>query len=108
VTALQAHSETLKADIEMLKAVLAAAEARADRVITEFVALAEERSRSLWRRACLAEAKFSPSSFDSNRLPRQSPPGDTGFGGARPHAVRPRTARTIQINKHAPMNPAIR
>jgi len=29
--ALQAHSETLKADIEMLKAVLAAAEARADR-----------------------------------------------------------------------------
>jgi len=31
VTALQAHSETLKADIEMLKAALAAAEARADR-----------------------------------------------------------------------------
>ena len=30
---------------------------------------------------------------------------DTEFG---PHAVRPRTARTIQINKHAPMNPAIR
>ena len=27
---------------------------------------------------------------------------------ARLHAVRPRTARTIQINKHAPMNPAIR
>jgi hypothetical protein len=31
-----------------------------------------------------------------------------GFGGASPHAVRPRTARTIQINKHAPMNPAMR
>ena len=29
-------------------------------------------------------------------------------GGARPHAVRPRSARTIQISKHAPMNPAIR
>ena len=28
--------------------------------------------------------------------------------GARPHAVRPRTARTIQISKHAPMKPAIR
>ena len=27
--------------------------------------------------------------------------------GASPHAVRPRTMRTIQINKHAPMNPAI-
>jgi hypothetical protein len=26
----------------------------------------------------------------------------------RPHAVRPRTVRTIQINKQAPMNPAIR
>ena len=32
----------------------------------------------------------------------------TTSGGASPHAVRPRTARTIQINKHAPMNPAIR
>ena len=30
------------------------------------------------------------------------------FFGARPHAVRPRNARTIQINKHAPMTPAIR
>jgi isopentenyl diphosphate isomerase/L-lactate dehydrogenase-like FMN-dependent dehydrogenase len=29
-------------------------------------------------------------------------------GGARPHAVRPRSARTSQISKHAPMNPAIR
>jgi hypothetical protein len=28
--------------------------------------------------------------------------------GARPHAVRPRSARTIQISKHAPTNPAIR
>ena len=28
--------------------------------------------------------------------------------GARLHALRPRNARTIQINKHAPMNPAIR
>jgi hypothetical protein len=30
------------------------------------------------------------------------------FGRARSHAVRPRTVRTIQINKQAPMNPAIR
>ena len=29
-------------------------------------------------------------------------------GGVRPHAVRPRSARTIQISKQAPMNPAIR
>ena len=29
-------------------------------------------------------------------------------GGARPQAGRPRNARTIQISKHAPMNPAIR
>jgi hypothetical protein len=30
------------------------------------------------------------------------------FGCAIPHAARPRTVRTIQINKHAPMNPATR
>jgi hypothetical protein len=31
-----------------------------------------------------------------------------GAGRACPHAVRPRSARAIQISKHAPMNPAIR
>ena len=41
-------------------------------------------------------------------LPGHSPTGDNGFGDACPHAVPPRTKRTIQINKHAPMNPAIR
>ena len=30
------------------------------------------------------------------------------FGFASPHAVRPRTARTIPIRMHAPMNPQIR
>ena len=36
--------------------------------------------------------------------------GANSLGGApgRRYAVRPRTARTIQINKHAPMNPRIR
>jgi len=38
-------------------------------------------------------------------LPRR---GRGQIFGARPHAVRPRNARTIQINKHAPMTPAIR
>jgi hypothetical protein len=40
--------------------------------------------------------------------PPPSPAGDNNFGCASPHAARPRTARTIQINIHAPMNPAIR
>jgi hypothetical protein len=97
----------------MLKAALAP-EARADRVIADFVAsadrlaaLAEERSPWLWRHLLGLRPNFL-SSFGRNRPPRPSPAGDTGFGRARPHAVRPRTVRTIQINKHAPMNPAIR
>src|SRR5262249_15026583 len=34
--------------------------------------------------------------------------GRSHFVGVGPHAVRPRIARTIQISKHAPMNPVIR
>src|SRR5271165_403917 len=47
-----------------------------------------------------------PATIAAQSLPRQSV--DNRFSPARPHAMRPRTERTIQINKHAPMNPAIR
>jgi hypothetical protein len=48
-----------------------------------------------------------PPQIPSCWLAMCGPPGPA-LVGARPHAARPRTARTIQINKHAPMNPEIR
>jgi hypothetical protein len=57
------------------------------------------------------EAKRGKRKRDGRDHPPHPPPapaGDNNFGCASPHAARPRTARTIQINIHAPMNPAIR
>jgi len=57
VTALESHIKTLQGDNEALKERLDAAEARADKAIAAFAALAErldalaaERSRPWWRR----------------------------------------------------------
>jgi hypothetical protein len=46
VRALEGHIETLKADNEQLKVLLAAAEARADKAIAEFTALAQRLAPS--------------------------------------------------------------
>jgi hypothetical protein len=45
---------------------------------------------------------------DKFRIPSEQTSRIVSLRGARPHAVRPRSARTTQISKHAPTNPAIR